>query len=520
MIVKDVCLGEDARQELIKGIDIIADAVKTTLGARGRTVVIESNEHIGGITVTKDGVTVANSITLIDAIQNMAVMMMRQAASKTAGEAGDGTTTAIVLAQAIIHQTLAQVSDNVNITEVLRAIQANGDRIVELLDAMSDKVDEKMLIDVATISANNDNEIGSIIAEAYNTVGRHGVVTVENADGANTYQTVSEGMRIERGYMSRYFITDKKTNECVLDKPYILVLDQQVETMAQIEHVLADILTEGKSVLIIGSLSQNVINTLNLNRARNNMKVCAIMPPQFGWKSHELMEDIALATGATYFSEDTGDNLQLVRRADLGQCEKAVISSDHTLLITSDENKEAINERVDTLWEEHDSSKDQDFVKERIAIISGRIGVIHVGANSDIEQKEKRDRVDDAVCATRAALEDGILPGGGVALRDIASMMSGVKGDTVEERVALSILDKALRVPHDQILDNAALTKPSKKARMGYGVDVKRDKRGDMVKMGVIDPTKVTKTAVTNAISVATTILSTNAVITTVRQKG
>ena len=519
MIVKDVSLGDEARQGLIQGINIIADAVKTTLGARGRTVVIESNEHIGGLTVTKDGVTVANSITLQDAIQNMAVMMMKQAASKTAGEAGDGTTTAIVLAQAIIHQAEKHLKDGMNVTEVLRTMQASIDDIVKLLDNMSQEVSDKMLVDVATISANNDNEIGSIIAEAYQTVGRHGVVTVENADGSDTYQTVSEGMRIERGYMSRYFITDKKTSECVLEKPYILVLDQEVETMAQIEHVLADILDEAKSVLIIGSLSQNVINTLNLNRARNRMKVCAIQPPQFGWKSHELMEDIAAATGATYFSEETGDNLQMVRHADLGRCEKVIVSSTHTIMITSDDNKEMIGERLRALWEEHDSSKEQDFVKERIAIISGRIGVIHVGANSDIEQKEKRDRVDDAVCATRAALEDGILPGGGVALRDISHVIGGLKGESVEDRVAFGILEQALRVPHDQILENAALTKPSKKAKAGHGVDVKSDKRGDMIKMGVIDPTKVTKTAVTNAISVATTILSTNAVITNIRQK-
>ena len=231
MIVKDVSLGDEARQGLIQGINIIADAVKTTLGARGRTVVIESSEHIGGITVTKDGVTVANSITLIDAIQNMAVMMMKQAASKTAGEAGDGTTTAIVLAQAIIHQAEKHLKDDMNVTEVLRSIQSSIDRIVKLLDKMSQEVSDKMLIDVATISSNNDNEIGSIIAEAYQTVGRHGVVTVENADGSDTYQTVSEGMRIERGYLSRYFITDKKTNECVLEKPYVLVLDQEVEPL-------------------------------------------------------------------------------------------------------------------------------------------------------------------------------------------------------------------------------------------------------------------------------------------------
>jgi len=515
MIVKDISFGDDARQALIQGIDKIADAVKSTLGARGRTVVIESMDHIGGITVTKDGVTVANSITLMDPAENMAVMMMRQAASKTADQAGDGTTTAIVLAQAIIHTAEQIIKPSMNLTDIIRAIQDSGDYITKLLTDMSKPADD--LVNVAKVSANNDPDIGQIIADAYDKVGQNGVVTVENADGADTYCTVSEGMRINRGYLSRYFMTDKKTGECVLNKPYILVLDQPVETMAAIEHVLADVLSEGRAILIIGDLGPNVINTLNLNRSRNNMKVCAIHPPQFGWKSHELMEDIAAVTGATYFSEDTGDNLQLVRMADLGVCDKVIVDQGTTIMVNQD--SEHAEDRVKALWQEHDKSKEQDFIKERIAVISGKIGVINVGANSDIEQKEKRDRVDDAVCATRAALEDGILPGGGVALRDIAKKVGEQTGESEADRVGYAILEKALMSPYHQILSNAGV-EPPKGQRTGYGVDVKKIQTGSMAKMGIIDPAKVTKSAVINAISVATTILSTNAVITNVRESN
>ena len=523
MIVKDISFGDEARGALISGINKIADAVKSTLGARGRTVLIESTEHVGGITVTKDGVTVANSINLMDPTENLAVVMMRQAASKTASEAGDGTTTAIVLAQALIHEAQTRIKPEMNLTQIMRAIQSSSEYILKLLTDMSDQVNEDRLLDVASISANNDSEIGEIIYNAYNNVGKHGVVTVENAQGSETYCTVSEGMRIARGYLSRYFITNKKTSECVLEKPYILVLDQEVDQFGNIEQVLAEVYKEGRSILIISNLSPNIINTLNLNRARNGLKVCAIQPPQFGWKSNELMEDIAIATGATYFSESTGDNLQSVSIADLGFCDKVIVDQTHSILVRNEDNDQVVNDRVSVLWEEHDNHKNKDtqeFIRERIAVLSGRIGVIHVGANSDIEQKEKRDRVDDAVCATRAALEDGILSGGGVALRDISTKVGSQKGSCEEDQVAYAILEKALRAPYNQILSNAGMEHPAPAGqKKGYGINVKTMKSGNMRKLGIIDPTKVTKSAIVNAISVATTILSTNAIITNIRQQ-
>lgn len=522
MIVKDIRFGDQARQALIEGINKIADAVKTTLGARGNTVLIESEQHVGGITVTKDGVTVANSINLMDPTENLAVRMMKEASAKTASEAGDGTTTAIVLAQALIHEWQNRVKEGMNQTEIIRAIQKTGDYIVELLNDSSKKVSGSNLNDVATVSANNDIELGDIIAQAYERVGVSGVVTVEDSDGKDTSCSVTEGVRVSRGYDSRYYITDKRQGVCELNNPYVMVLDQDVDNMLSIEHALADILNRGRAVLIIGHLKPEVINALNLNRTRNHLKVCSIQPPQFGWKSKELMEDLALVTGATYFSESTGDNLQLVREEDLGQCEKVVVSADDTVIIRSDDRQAVIDEHLKQLWVEHDGEKDKDrqaFIKERIAILSGRIGIIHVGAGSDIELKEKRDRVDDAVCATRAALEDGILPGGGVALRDLAKIIGGREVETMEERVAGAILETVLKAPYHQILTNAGMEDHSKDQKRGYGIDVKVGKSGGMIKMGIIDPTKVTKSAVTNAISVATTILSTNAIITNVRQQ-
>ena len=523
MIVKEISFGDEARQALIQGINKIADAVKTTLGARGNTVLIESEQHIGGVTITKDGVTVANSINLMDPTENLAVRMMKEASSKTATEAGDGTTTAIVLAQSLIHAWQDRVKDGMNQTEIIRAIQKTGDHIVELLHDTSKEVSGSNLIDVATVSANNDIEIGEIIAQAYDKVGVNGVVTVENSDGKETSCSVTEGVRVSRGYDSRYYITDKRQGVCELNNPYVMVLDQEVDNMLSIEHALADILNKGRSVLIIGYLKPEVINALNLNRTRNHLKVCSIQPPQFGWKSKELMEDMALVTGATYFSESTGDNLQLVREDDLGQCEKVMVSVDDTVIVRSDDKQTVIDEHLKQLWVEHDGEKDKDrqaFIKERIAILSGRIGIIHVGAGSDIEMKEKRDRVDDAVCATRAALEDGILPGGGVALRDIAQIVGAKEVDTLEERVAGAIMTQVLMAPYHQILTNAGMEDHGKGQKMGYGIDVKVGESGSMIKMGIIDPTKVTKSAVTNAISVATTILSTNAIITNVRESN
>jgi len=505
MIVKQVSFEDKARQDLIDGINTLADAVKSTLGARGKTVLIESENHTHGITVTKDGVTVAKSINLMHPTQNLAVTMMKEAAENTAVSAGDGTTTAIVITQAIVLEAQKRIKDHMNLTDIIRSIQDSSKYVVKELGRAAKKVNGKRLLDVATISSNNDKVLGKIIADAYDAVGDNGVVTVENASGTETYSEVIQGMK----------------GECVLDNPYVLVADQEINHTSSIEHILAPIIQEGKPLLIIGTLSPAALNTLNLNKAKGIIKVCSIIPPQFGYKSHDLMSDIAVATGATYYSEDTGDNLETIQMADLGRAKKAIVSRAGTILIKDDTHNLHVENRISDLWEEYNASdniQEQEFIKERIAIMSGGVAVIHVGAGSDIEQKEKRDRVDDAVCATRAAIEQGILPGGGVALLKIAADLAG-RGDGESSRVGNAILSEAIKAPFKQILDNAGINPAEIEPNLdpGVGYDVKAEKYGDMIKMGIIDPLKVTKNALENAVSVATTIMSTNAIITNVR---
>jgi chaperonin GroEL len=512
MIVKQVHFGDDGQKKLKKGIKTIAGAVKSTLGARGRTVLIESENHVGGMTVTKDGVTVAKSINLYDPTENLAVMMMRQAAERTATVAGDGTTTSIVLAEAIIDASDKYLSETDNVTEVIREINQITGEIVQQLDKKSKKLSGKKLVDVATISANNDKEVGKMIADAFSEVD---MVTVENSQTTSTYVEIIKGMKIDRGYSSRLFVNDFKKQECVLDNPYILISDHEINNIMNLEHIIVPIIQQKKSLLIIGELGQQAINTLNANVATGNLKACAIMPPSFGYRKKDLLEDLAVALGGVYFSEDTGDDLSLINLDHLGRANKVIVSNNTTVFMHNESREEDINQRVEELKEMRDlatNDDDKNFLNERIANLSGGVGVIYVGALSDIEQKEKKDRIDDAVCAVQAALEDGILPGGGVALLD-----TNVSVDY--SSVAIFIMQHALQAPFKQIVENAGKNSDEILAnrRYGLGYDVKGEQYGDMVKLGIIDPTKVTKNALLNAVSVATTIMSTNAIITNVR---
>jgi chaperonin GroEL len=513
MIVKQVYFGDEGQKKLKNGIKIIAGAVKSTLGARGRTVLIESENHVGGITVTKDGVTVAKSINLYDPTENLAVMMMRQAADKTSTVAGDGTTTSIVLAEAIINAADEHVESNTNVIEVIREINDITASVVARLGKMSKKVSGKKLYDVASISANNDKQIGKMISDAFNEVD---MVTVENSMNSETHVEIISGMKIDRGYTSKYFINDHKKQECVLDNPYVLITDHEINNLSNLESILAPIVSQGRSLLIIGTLGQNAVNTLNVNVAQGKIKACNIIPPSFGYRKKDLLEDLAVALGGTYLSEDTGDDLTLISMSDLGRASKVVVKKNMTVFMNTSEMKDAIDMRVADLkhqvWETTDAN-DREFLKERIANISGGVGVIYVGALSDIEQKEKRDRIDDAVCAVMAAMEDGILPGGGVALLNCLDLVMG-------ESIAQNIMFDTLSAPFDQILINAGKDPHAIKlelAGMGEGYDVKNEVYGNMMKMGIIDPTKVTKNALLNAVSVATTIMSTNAIITNIR---
>ena len=531
MIVKDIAFDTDGRDKLLSGINKLADAVKSTLGAGGETVLIESENHTGGLTITKDGVTVAKSINLLDPIENLAVTMMKEAAENTAQSAGDGTTTAIVITQAIIKTALDAISRNtkegqskptcINKMEMIKAIRSNSDKVVALLLKEAKKITKKSLLNVATISCNNDPYLGKIIAEAYTKVGRGGVVTLEDSKTSDTYCEVIDGIKIHRGLSSKHFVTDVRKEMCVLDKPYIMVTDQEINSVSAIEKALTGVMQKGASILIIGNVGDKALKTLAVNNMKGTIRVCTIIPPQFGYKSHELCEDIAKATGAKFFSESMGDDLSLITFEDLGRAKKVMVNNATTVL-TIDDNEMILTEHITDLWRLHDETKhnhEKAFIKERIATLTGGIGVVYVGANTDLELKEKRDRVDDAICATRAALEEGILPGGGIALKNIANNYK-TNGSTKSETLGQVIFMKALCEPFATICRNAGIdpNEISKKFdAKGIGVDVKTHTVGNMFDLGIIDPAKVTACAVANATSVATTILSTNAIITNIR---
>lgn len=522
---KDLCFGEVGRKKLVSGVTKMSKAVKSTLGPGGNPVLIESPNHTHGITVTKDGVTVAKSIDLLDPSENLAVKMMKEAAERTATAAGDGTTTAIVLTEGLVINGLGLISETMNRTEVLRSMVEISDKVVDKLRRRSKRVTSTMLTDVASISANNDREIGKIIAEVYKDVGKTGIVTVEKSQTDETYAETTLGLKFDRGYLSPMFINDSKKDECVFEDTMVLVADMEITNILQIESVLKPIVSEAKKLLIISPCGQNLINSLAANVVKGNIKVCAVPPPSFGYKQHELMQDIAISVGATYFSEKTGDDLSIINYGDLGHAAKVIVSKDKTVIIKSDLklDQDAILERVNQLWDAHKNAikkHDKDFILERIASLTGGIGVIFVGGQTDLEQKELFDRVDDAVCAVRSALEEGILPGAGKALLEESAALEIDKTKSDEYNAAVMILKGALMSPFLQILENAGLKASDiykNGVAEGQGYNLKTREFGDLIKMGVIDPLKVTRSALQNAVSVAVTILSTNAIITLAR---
>ena len=531
---KDLKFDDEGRSKLIEGITKMSNAVKSTLGPSGHTVLIESPNHTHGITVTKDGVTVAKAIDLLDPVENLAVRMMREAADRTATEAGDGTTTSIVLTEALIRSAYDMFSlyPELNKTEVLRHLVSLTDDVVSSLKARSRPLTKKNFIEVASVSSNNDRTIGKIIADVYKELGKNGVVTVENSDTVETTYETTRGVKVERGYLSPLFINNQKRDECILDDCYVLVSDAEVINLLTIESVLKPIIADGKRLLIIAPCSANVVNTLAANVVRNSLKLCAIPPPSFGYRTHELMQDIAVSVGATYFSEKTGDDLSIIQFEDLGHAQRVVVSRDETVIVKGEANNaEQVAARVDELRDAHKLATrkgDKDFILSRIASLTGGIGTIKVGGNTDLEQKELFDRVDDAVCAVRSALQEGILPGGGVALYNEHSLLDmRVSNDDYpsdSERAAAAILSQSLASPLKQILTNAGVSFEDiyekgmpLVTREGYGFDVNKRLYGDMIEMGIIDPMKVTKVALQNAVSVAATILSTNAIVTMAR---
>lgn len=516
---KDLHFADEARSKLISGISKMAKAVKSTLGPMGNTVLIESPQHTHGITVTKDGVTVAKSIQLFDPVENLAVQMMREAASRTAANAGDGTTTAIVLTEAIVKTAIKKLDQGKNKPQVLRDMVSVTTDVVKSLKKRSSSVSDKKLLDVATISANNDGVVGKIIADTYSQVGDNGIVTVEKSQGSETSFETTNGLKIDRGYSSPLFVNNQKKDECIMEDVHILVSDAEINNILVIENILKPIINEGKKLLIVAPCSQQVINTLAANVMKNGLKLCAIIPPSFGYKQHELMQDIALSVGATYFSEKTGDDMSIMNFEDLGRAKKIIVGRDSSIILKDDShvNEKLIEERVAQLWDAHSitvKKVDKEFILSRIASLTGGVGVIYVGGNTDLEQKELFDRVDDAVCAVRSALEEGILPGAGLALYQEGLKLMR-KNST--KKIALAILGEALQEPLNQIQENAGIKNKRVYNEKNIGLDVKTGKEGDLIEMGIIDPMKVTKQALQNAVSVAVTILSTNAIVTMAR---
>jgi len=530
---KNIVFDEDGRLKLREGITKMSKAVKSTLGPSGQTVIIESEQHTHGITVTKDGVTVAKSIHLLDAVENLAVRIMREASERTSTQAGDGTTTAIVLTEALIKVTESFVSDysDINKADFLRFLSVLSEDTIARVGGSAVELTDKKMLDVATISANNDRELGKIISDVYRAVGGDGVVTVENGLLPSTYYEVTKGMRFERGYTSPLFVNNHETDECVLEDCYVMVCGNEINSPLQLEGVLKEIISDRHKLLLVSPCSVNFINTMAANVMKNGIKFCNVNPPQFGWKQEEVMSDLALSLGAKYFSEKTGDDLSLITMADLGFAKKVVVKRDHTVVMRDESKVDQgdIDQRVKELRSafEHTNKKDEkDFFLERIASLAGGVGVIYVGGNTDLEQKERYDRVDDAVCAVRSALTEGIVPGGGVALLEQSSRLSAYslrRKISSEESLAAKVLSIALEAPFIQIITNAGidseevLNKVIDSRRRGYGFNVKTRKYGNMIRQGVVDPAKVTKSALRNAISVATTILSTNAIITSAR---
>tara|TARA_R110000868_G_scaffold101388_1_gene279208 strand:- start:228 stop:1835 length:1608 start_codon:yes stop_codon:yes gene_type:complete len=524
---KQLTFDAEARHHLSEGIRKISRAVKSTLGPRGKTVLIESQHHTRGMTITKDGVTVARSIDLLHPLENLAVRLVKEAADRTATTAGDGTTTAIVLTEAIATRGMSLITDDVNATEVIREINIMSAKIIERLQKRARKVTPRRLADVAAISANNDSNLGDIIAKAYKSVGDNGLVTVEKSMSEDTYCEITDGIKVDRGYANKLFVNNQRKDECILEDVHILLSDHEISNVLSIEGILKPIIQGGHRLLIVAPCTGNVVNTLAANVVKNGLKVCVISPPQFGYKQHELMGDIAVSVGGRFISESMGDDLSLLTMSDLGRAEKVIVGKESTIIVRADTTTDQVGERVKELWGAHDASSkisDRDFIKQRIASLTGGIGIIYVGGNSDIEQKEIYDRVDDAVCAVRSALEEGILPGGGLALwheSNIYYIMQHDAALSVEQRIAAAIMGYAMSAPLTQILDNAGLNVEEImfdiKEDENYGYDVKGMRYGDMYKMGIIDPLKVTKNALKNAVSVATTILSTNAVVTLAR---
>ena len=527
-MAKNITFNTDARDSLKKGVDALANAVKVTLGPKGRNVVID--KKFGGPSITKDGVTVAKEIELEDAVENMGAQMVKEVASKTADIAGDGTTTATVLAQAIVNAGLKNVAAGANPMDLKRGIDKAVNEIVKNINKISQEVGSSYdkIEQVASISANNDNVIGSLIAEAMKKVKTEGVITVEEAKGTETNVEVVEGMQFDRGYLSPYFITDPDKMETELESPYILLYDKKISSMKDLLPILEQTAQGGKPLMIIAEdVDGEALSTLVVNKLRGALKVAAVKAPGFGDRRKAMLEDIAILTNATVVSEERGFKLESTSIDMLGTCEKVVIDKDNTTIVNGSGNKNDIKARISQIKSQIESSTsdyDKEKLQERLAKLAGGVAVLYVGAASEVEMKEKKDRVDDALAATRAAVEEGIVPGGGIAIIRAAKTLSNVKGDNDDEQTGINIIERAVEEPIRQIVENAGLegsvvVSKIKSGKDDFGFNAKNEKYENMLKAGIIDPAKVVRVALENASSVAGMLLTTECVISEIPSK-
>ena len=527
-MAKNITFNTDARDSLKKGVDALANAVKVTLGPKGRNVVID--KKFGGPSITKDGVTVAKEIELEDAMENMGAQMVKEVASKTADIAGDGTTTATVLAQAIVNAGLKNVAAGANPMDLKRGIDKAVNEIVKNINKISQEVGSSYdkIEQVASISANNDNVIGSLIAEAMKKEKTEGVITVEEAKGTETNVEVVEGMQFDRGYLSPYFITDPDKMETELESPYILLYDKKISSMKDLLPILEQTAQGGKPLMIIAEdVDGEALSTLVVNKLRGALKVAAVKAPGFGDRRKAMLEDIAILTNATVISEERGFKLESTSIDMLGTCEKVVIDKDNTTIVNGSGDKNNIKSRVSQIKSQIESSTsdyDKEKLQERLAKLAGGVAVLYVGAASEVEMKEKKDRVDDALAATRAAVEEGIVPGGGIAIIRAAKTLSKVKGDNDDEQTGINIIERAVEEPIRQIVENAGLegsvvVSKIKDGKDDFGFNAKNEKYENMLKAGIIAPAKVVRVALENASSVAGMLLTTECVISEIPSK-
>lgn len=528
-MAKDIKFDIDARDGLRRGVDALANAVKVTLGPKGRNVII--SKSFGAPQVTKDGVTVAKEIELADPLENMGAQMVKEVASKTNDLAGDGTTTATVLAQAIVKEGLKNVAAGANPMDLKRGIDKAVDAIVANLGKQAKKVGDssEKIKQVASISSNNDESIGELIAQAFAKVGKEGVITVEEAKGMDTYVDIVEGMQFDRGYLSPYFVTDSEKMTADLDNPYILLFDKKISSMKDLLPVLEPVAQSGKPLLIIAEdVDGEALATLVVNKLRGSLKIAAVKAPGFGDRRKAMLEDIAILTGGTVISEERGFSLENASLDMLGTCEKISIDKDNTTIVNGGGVAKDIKARVGQIKSQIEtttSDYDREKLQERLAKLAGGVAVLYVGAASEVEMKEKKDRVDDALHATRAAVEEGIVVGGGVALVRAKSVLSKVSCENADEETGVQIVARAIESPLRTIVSNAGgegsvVISKVLEGKGDFGYDAKADKYVDMIKAGIIDPKKVTRVALENAASVAGMILTTECALTDIKEEA